>query len=208
MAITYPRDLPNLDDIISIVYRQKTTVGMFPCMFSGIIKTQAHPGQYWELEAQLRPLNRADADEWWAWLVSLNGREKKFLAPLQIPNRMKGLAVNYTAPTLIGAHVRGATSLNILGQSFTDNYLRYGDFVQLGSGSDARLHMVLENVDTGLTGQAVFDIWPMLRTDYSDSTTVTVSNPLGVFRLAENMQEIMQDPSNTRKGLKRKFAFH
>lgn len=202
MAITYPRDLPRLSDIIQITYRQKTVVGVFRSTFSGIIKSQAHPAQYWELEMQIKPLNRESADEWWSWLVSLNGREKKFYGVMQAPNEMKGAAKNYTAPVLIGAHSRGATSLSVLGPTFTTNYLTNGDFIQLGTGTDSRLYMVLETVSTGGTGQITFDIWPMLGTDYADAATVTVVNPKGVFRLAENMQEILQDPSLTRKGLK------
>jgi hypothetical protein len=60
--------------------------------------------------------------------------------------------------------------------------LKAGDYIQLGSSSTAKLHQVLQDQ----TGDGNLEIWPGLRSDYS-STSVTFSNPKGVFRLKENM---------------------
>ncbi len=57
-----------------------------------------------------------------------------------------------------------------------------GDYIQLGSGSSAKLHQVL--VDQ--TGDGSLEIWPDLRSDYTDETAVT-SSPKGVFRLSQNI---------------------
>jgi hypothetical protein len=62
--------------------------------------------------------------------------------------------------------------------------LKAGDYIQLGTGSSARLHKVL--VDQ--TGNGNLEIWPSLRSDYS-SATATLDSPKGVFRLKQNMTE-------------------
>jgi hypothetical protein len=59
-----------------------------------------------------------------------------------------------------------------------------GDHFQLGSGSDSRLHMVLED----RIGDGALEIWPPLRTNYSGASA-TLTNPKCVFRLASNVSE-------------------
>jgi hypothetical protein len=60
------------------------------------------------------------------------------------------------------------------------------DYIQLGSGSSARLYMVLSDADTNGSGQVTLDIWPNLRSAPSNNDPITVVNPEGVFRLANN----------------------
>lgn len=57
-----------------------------------------------------------------------------------------------------------------------------GDYIQLGSGSSAKLHQVLEDLD----GNGNLQLWPNLRSDYTNETVVT-SSPKGVFRLRDNV---------------------
>lgn len=203
MAITFPRTLPNLSDIQQVMTRQKTLVSVSEGLFSGVQQLQKQPFQRWEIEYTVIPLNREDMDVWWSWLVSLNGREKTFYGVLQAPNEIKGLAKNYSNPQLNGIHAARLGSLSIdTGPSGITGYLKEGDFIQLGSTTESRLHMVLEDVATNGSGQATFDIWPDTQASYSDNATVTVSSPKGLFRLMQNTVEIIQDGSNTRKGLR------
>lgn len=203
MAITFPRSLPNLDDIVQINTKHKTVVGVFEGLFSGIQKVQKHPFQRWEVEYTIIPLNRSDMDEWWSWVISMNGREKTFYGVLQAPNEIKGTAKNSSNPQLNGVHAARVGSLSIdTAPAGAATYLRRGDYIQIGTGSESRLHMVLEDVSTSGSGEATFDIWPDLQTGYADNSTVTVSDPKGVFRMMNNEHEIIQDASNTRKGLR------
>jgi hypothetical protein len=57
-----------------------------------------------------------------------------------------------------------------------------GDYIQLGSGSTAKLHQVLLDQD----GNGNLEIWPALRSNYT-SATVTFNAPKGVFRLSNNV---------------------
>ena len=56
-----------------------------------------------------------------------------------------------------------------------------GDYIQLGTGSAARLHQVL--VDQ--SGSGNLEIWPNLRDTYSGETVI-YSSPKGVFRLGNS----------------------
>lgn len=203
MAITYPRSFPNLTDIQSVSIRNRTVVGRTEGVFSLQQQVQKHQGQRWELDVVIVPASRTKLDVWWAWLLSLNGREKTVLAPLQYPNEMKGSAMNYTAPEVDGANQTG-NSLNIKNAPTSiTNYLRAGDYFQLGAtGSDARLYMSLEDVNTNGSGQATVTIWPDLYQSPANSATITVASPVGLFRLVENSHEFLRDPSDTRKGLR------
>ena len=60
--------------------------------------------------------------------------------------------------------------------------LKAGDYIQLGSGSSAKLHQVL--VDQ--TGSGSLEIWPDLRDDYT-SAAVVFNNAKGLFRLSSNI---------------------
>lgn len=203
MSISFPRTLPNLSDVAQIVRRQKTLVSVSEGLFSGVQQLQKQPFQRWEIEYTIIPLNRANIDVWLAWLVSLNGREKTFYSGMQAPNEIKGSAKDYLNPQLNGVHTIRLGSLSIdSGPNSITGYLKEGDFIQLGSTTSSRLHMVLEDVNTDGSGQASFDIWPDTQASYSDNATVTVSSPVGVFRLMQNSIELIQDGSNTRKGLR------
>jgi hypothetical protein len=57
-----------------------------------------------------------------------------------------------------------------------------GDYIQLGSASAAKLHQVLADQ----TGNGTLEIWPALRSDYTDAT-VTFNAAKGVFRLSTPM---------------------
>ena len=204
MALTFPRSLPNLDDIQQISVRKTSIVGVSQGMFSLNQQVQKHSGQRWEVEYTIVPLNRADMDEWWAWIISMNGREKTFYGVLQAPNEIKGTAKNYAGPLVSGAHAARAGSLSIYtAPTEVTGYLKAGDIFQIGSVSaDARLYMCLEDVTTDDYGEATFDIWPDLYSALPNAEAITVAAPVGVFRMQENSAEILIDNTSTRKGLR------
>jgi hypothetical protein len=57
-----------------------------------------------------------------------------------------------------------------------------GDYIQLGSGANSKLHQVLQDQ----SGNGTLEIWPSLRANYS-SATVEFNSPKGVFRLSTNV---------------------
>ena len=79
MAITYPLNLPTHTGIRSINLRAVQTVGMTMSPFTYKQQTVVHPGQRWEAEITLPAMQRANAEAWVGWLLSLRGRSGTFL---------------------------------------------------------------------------------------------------------------------------------
>ena len=92
-------------------------------------------------------------------------------------------------PLVNGADQTGAT-LNIDGATAdVTNWLRAGDYIQLGAASSATLHKVLEDVSTDGSGQATLTLWPHIRTAPANNSTVVTSSTVGNFRLSSNSSE-------------------
>jgi hypothetical protein len=54
--------------------------------------------------------------------------------------------------------------------------------------------MVTENANSDSSGDAAISIAPALRSSPADSATITVNNPRGLFRMAENSFSWSVDP--------------
>ena len=173
MALSYPLATPTTIGIESIELRAVNAVAVSQSPFTYKQQVISHNGQKWEASVNIPSVHRDKAAEWKAMLVGLKGQAGTFL--LGDPD--------YATP-------QGTVSSCVLsGNAGEDNAtvvmtgtLKAGDYIQLGSGSSAKLHQVLLDQD----GDGTIQIWPSLRSTYS-SATVTFNSPKGVFRLATNM---------------------
>jgi hypothetical protein len=114
------------------------------------------------------------AAEWKAFLTALKGPTGTFL--LGDPDYVSPRG-DVSSCTLSGSAGDESVSVTMTGT------LKAGDYIQLGSGSSAKLHQVLQDQ----TGDGTLEVWPKLRSDYTDETVV-LNNPKGVFRLSSNSQ--------------------
>ena len=186
MAISYPLTLPSHTGIQNITLRAVNTVGMSMSPFTYQQQAVAHAGQRWEVDVTLPAMNRADAEQWVAFLVSLRGRFGTFTLGDPVGASPRGSAGG--TPLVNGASQVGGT-LNIDGCTASQTgWLKAGDYIQLGSAGSATLHKVLADADSNGSGQVSLDIWPYIRTAPSDNATVVVTNTVGRFRLADNEQ--------------------
>lgn len=173
MALTYPLDTPTTIGIESIELRAVNAIAVSQSPFTYKQQTVVHGGQKWEAAVNIPSVHRDKAAEWKAMLVGLKGQTGTFL--LGDPD--------YATP-------QGTVSLCTLTGSAGDETvtvvmtgtLKAGDYIQLGSGSSAKLHQVLLDQD----GDGTIEIWPSLRSDYTGATVV-FNSPKGVFRLANNV---------------------
>jgi hypothetical protein len=106
-------------------------------------------------------------------LVALKGSVGTFL--LGDPDYATPRGTVSGTPTLSGTAGDSTVSITMTGT------LLAGDYIQLGTGSAARLHQVL--VDQ--SGSGNLEIWPDLRSTYSGETVI-YSSPKGVFRLGQS----------------------
>jgi len=173
MAISYPLSTPTSIGIESIELRAVNAVATSQSPFTYKQQIISHGGQKWEASVNIPPVHRDLAAPWKSMLVALKGPTGTFL--LGDPD--------YATPqgTVSSCTLSGVAGDETVTVVMTGT-LKAGDYIQLGSGSSARLHQVLEDQ----TGNGSLEIWPALRSDYTGAT-VTFNSPKGVFRLANNV---------------------
>ena len=174
MAITYPLSLPTHTGIRGIELRAINAVAYSASPFTFAGQTHAYSGQMWQADVTLPPMKIADAEQWLGFLISLRGQYGTFLLgdPLRTAPRGTAVSVRVTGAT-------GSGSVSVT----TGGSLLAGDYIQLGSGSDATLHKVLQDQ----SGPGTLEIWPALRKDRTD-VLATIRDAKGLFRLSTNEQ--------------------
>ena len=188
MAITYPRDLLTPAGIASIELRAINAVAYSrsPFTFSG----QAHEdsGKAWQADVTLPPMRRENAEQWIAWLISLKGQFGTFY--LGDPNATLPMGSARDSDTiLVNGAVSSGNTINIdSAPASQSGYLKAGDYMQIGTGTNKQLFKVLADVTTSGAGGATVDVWPNVRTSIAENASVTVEAAQGVFRLASNEQ--------------------
>lgn len=178
MAISYPVDLPNTK-IASITFRARNAVAYSRSPFTYEGQVHAYAGQLWEADVTLPPMNDGDAEQWVAFLLSLRGQYGTFSMGDPLNTSLKGTA---TAVTVTGAAGDSSLDVNVA----SGKTVKAGDWLQLGTGSDATLHKVLEDyTGTGSLQTDQLEVWPAIRKARS-SVSATISDTVGLWRLNTN----------------------
>jgi len=174
MSISYPLSLPTNTRIrtIDLTAVNAVAYSQSPFTFSG--QAHAYSGQSWQADVTLPAMRRSDAEQWIAFLLSLRGQFGTFLLGDPLACSPKGTSTT--------ANVTGSAGDNSVSVAMSGTLLA-GDYIQLGTGSGARLHKVLQDQ----SGSGTLEIWPALRADQSGSSA-TLTNPVGEFRLSSNQQ--------------------
>lgn len=184
MAITYPLSHPTNVGFASASMTAKSVVGVSRSPFTGAQQVQKHQGQWWEFQASLPPMTRATAEEWVAFLLSLNGMQGTFLLGDPLGTTARGIATG--TPLVKGASQTGNSLITDGWTASQTGILKAGDYFQLGSSTSSKLYKVLNDANSDGSGDATFDIWPNINTAVSDNTALTVASAKGLFRLADN----------------------
>lgn len=192
MAISYPISLPAAFAAAQTTMRQNNTVGESSSPFTAEQQLYVHQGQWWEAEIQLPPMTRDDAEDCLGAFLSLRGKEGTMLLPA--PNTAPR-GVGGGTPLVDGASQTGLVLAIKGGPLSTTNWLKAGDWIQLGSGSSTRLHKVLVNASTDGAGKTTLDIWPRLRSSPADSAAIVITNCKGLFQLSSNAQDYSIKPA-------------
>lgn len=188
MAITYPLSLPSEPQFNSFTLKRRSVTGISASPYTGEQYVYAYPGQWWEFDATLPPLTRAEAAPWRAFFAKLNGQEGTFLAGDPTAATPRGTASATPGTPVINGASQTGNEIDIDGLPTSETgYLLEGDFIQFGSGLTTTLHMVLEDVDTNGSGEATVVIWPDVRLSPGDGAAVVVSGAKGLFRLKDNI---------------------
>lgn len=184
MSIVYPLAMPAtpLPRRLRFAARGATLVN--ESIFTFQQEVFEHVGNRWEVEVELPAMGRAEHDAWKAWALSLYGQAGTFLLGDATATSPRGTPAG--TPLVDGANAANAKTLATRGWTpSAAGVLLKGDWIQLGSGATARLHMVLADASADGSGEAVLDLWPRLRTAYADGAAIVTSSAKGVFRLAQ-----------------------
>ena len=173
MALTYPLDTPTSIGIESIELRAVNAVATSQSPFTFKQQIISHGGQKWEASVTIPSVHRDKAAQWKAMLVGLKGPVGTFLLGDPDYATPQGTVSSCTLSGDVGSDVATVTMTGTL---------KAGDYIQLGSDSLAKLHQVLSDRN----GDGSIDVWPSLRSDYTDEA-VTFNSPKGVFRLSNNV---------------------
>lgn len=174
MAISYPLALPTNIGIASIQLRAVNAVAYSRSPFTFAGQAHTYSGEAWEADVTLPPLNRADADAWIAFLMSLRGQHGTFHLYDPSATSIRGTATSAT--------ITGSTGDRSVTVAMTGTLLA-GDYFSLGSGASMRLYKVLEDQ----SGSGTLEIWPALRANAS-TATADLTSASGTFRLSSNQQ--------------------
>lgn len=185
MPITYPLTLPSVFAIASIRWISYDVVALSESPFTLQCQVQEFAGQRLSGELTLPPLKREKAAEIIAFLLKLRGRLGTFLLGDPAGATPRGVATG--APLVNGANQTGNQLIIDGCTPSVTNWLRAGDWIQLGTGAASRLHQNLDDVNSDALGQATLTIWPSLRASPPDNDPLTLTNTRGVFRLASGV---------------------
>lgn len=172
MAISFPLSLPSVKCPMTVEMRAINAVAIDQSPFSFSQSVYHWGGEMWQADITLPPMDRADAEQWNAFLTSLRGQYGTFLM-----GDSRGKVARGTASSATVTGALGASSLSV---TMTGTLLA-GDYIQLGTGSDATLHKVLEDQ----SGDGTLEIWPAIRKART-AVAATIADARGLFRLSTN----------------------
>lgn len=182
MAITYPRTLPQVP-IKSSRFGLNINQAAFEAGLSRKLIIQTHAAgltDRWEGVFTTAELSSSQMAEFSAWLVSLKGRKNNFYAfdPDRKLPRGGALAAS-SSPLVNGASQLGNAIISDGWSPSQSGILLAGDYIQIGTG----FHMLVEQVDSDVSGNATLNFEPVLRTSPADNEVIVFENPILVARL-------------------------
>ena len=134
MAISYPLDTPTTIGFESIELRAVNATITSQSPFSYKQQVISHTGQRWEASVSIPSVLRDLAEPWAAFLTALKGQTGTFLLGDPLSATPRGTV---SSCTLTGNAGDESVAVTMTGS------LLAGDYIQLGSGTTARLHKVL-----------------------------------------------------------------
>lgn len=192
MTISFPLALPTARGLARITFADRVVVGMSESPFSLGQQIYEHQGDGWAATLEFTEMERADAEEWIGWRLSLGGPVGTFYLGDPVNTSVRG---TWVSPVVSGAHAAGVKTLRIIGVD--GRTWKRGDWFSLGSGSATYLHKVVQDgVQVGSPSVAEVEIWPRLRAALSGGEALDLTSPKGVFRLASTSGRWTLDPDS------------
>lgn len=183
---TYPLTFPTTVGVVRSNFILRRAVGMSESPFTGQQQVFENSLAVWNSTITLPAMKRATASEYQTFFMQLHGMRGTFLMGDPDAKSIRG---NATQTTLTIASNTAVGSYDIPVSGLTNDQtsaLVKGDYIQFGTGADSKLHMVVADVDASATGTATIQIEPALKVAITTSTSCSISNTVGLWRLESN----------------------
>jgi hypothetical protein len=177
--IALPCDvLPGVTNPSSIEWNPQEKVGETNASFGFQSQVWDWMQSMWVAQVSFPPMNRYAFDAWSSFLMEARGGYNAFMLGDPKAALPKGSALG--TPLVSGA---GQTGYSLVTRGWvpsTTSILLTGDLIQIGY----RLYKVLDAVNSDGSGNATLSVWPNLRDQPADGTTIITRNCKGLFRLS------------------------
>jgi hypothetical protein len=189
VTIGYPLTPPAALKPQDVTMRMVNLIGETVSPFSGSQNEQQWPGQWFELEAVLRPMLRVDYEAVVGFLGALNGKYGTFLFGDRNAKTPQGMATG--TPLVNGAVAALNNQITTKGwTALVNGILKAGDYMQITTaGGPQRLYKLLFDMNSDASGHATAIVFPTVREALTDALAITLNNTAGTFRLMENSSE-------------------
>jgi hypothetical protein len=169
----------------SVVMNLTRVVGSTQSPFTLEKQNFKWPGEIWTIDFRLPPFtSRKTAMQWVSFGLNLEGTYGRFL--MGDPSAKTPLGIATGTPLVDGA---GQTGNFLVTKGWTPSQtgiMLCGDYIQIGTGLNARLHMVTADADSSAGGIATLRIAPSLRESPVDNAEIIVNDAKGLFKLTSN----------------------
>lgn len=195
MTVTYPLTLP-VDQVQGFSFEEWNASSVTRSPFTGKPQPQFFEGDYWEIAVTFLNLDRILAQPVLAFRSALRGSQGTFVAPFPGYNGSLGAAATLPATPLVRSTVAaGSAELPIKdAPSNIEGFYLAGDILQVGPATRPHWHRVLTDVDTDSSGNAVIDVWPLIREGTTANDLVSSTNPLCLFRQVSEVRADIDPP--------------
>jgi hypothetical protein len=141
---------------------------------SGKRSVKQFSAQYFSFSVQMPPMNQADFQAFYAFLVSQQGSFQTFTFEYPLDNQ--GADKGETDILVNGALAIGSTTIAMDGfNASTTGVLKAGDFIKFAN--DTKIYMVTADADSNASGEADISIEPPLQDAVVNNEAVTVNKP-------------------------------
>lgn len=184
---TYPLTMPTTGFVQSS-WKLVRAVSVSQSPFTGESQTIEYDKALWSCTVSLPPMRRSTAALWQSFFMKLHGRKGTFLMGDPDAKTIQGAFTGSNRVPAASAVV-GADSININcnANSTNDVVFKAGDFIQLDTGANARLYMIVNDATASSVANVPVDIEPPLKRAITiNSTAINYTSPSAVMRMDNN----------------------
>jgi hypothetical protein len=184
MSISYPLTFPSSVKLNGVTPAMAFVNSMTRSPFTNERQAFRWFGEMWTLDYTTPPCEAEAAEDFIAFCLKLRGSFGTFLMGDQSHQVPRGLGGG--TPLVNGANQVGYDLIIDGCPNSVTGWLLKGDYFQLGTGLTARLYKLTEDANTDSGGHVTLEFVPQLRISPADNAALVITNPVGLFCMANN----------------------